>query len=723
MVLRSAPHQLAVALSLLSGMFAAAPASAHPAERTAVIEEVRVVGVRERLQRAGALADTILKTEVIGAEMIDNRNAVNLSEALANTSGINVSNECSMCAVKRIMLNGMKGEQTTILVDGLQMYAMISGFYAVDAIPTTGVDRIEVARGAGASLIAAEAIGGVVNIISAEPTRTGVELDASIGENGYDKASIYATGMFNEGSTRLSLVGQRDRREQMDADGNGVNESPLQDNRNLILRLSQDIGSGDNFTLRAARTDAVIFGGPMLGESFADGVAASIDTVLGRFAYNPSEQLFAGNDVRERFVGNAWETTEWISTEREELAASWLHELNARWNMTLSATRAEHRQDSFYEGFDYRAEDIMYFGDARFNVFLNAQHRLTFGADLRDERMRSDSRAGSANPDYASDAFDYQVNGFYLKDTWSATPDIELSLALRYDTIKADFTDPSKPGREIDEQILSPRLDARWLHGEHWTSRFSAGRGYRAPLSFFETDHGILDAAMGFAIDINALERSNSLTYALSYEDARLTTTASIAWTEVENLAAISETASGVPLLTQLNEDARVLTTDIALSYQFTDRLTVSLTAERFGYDDAFKSSYAIAPIETRVTASVDWMVGEWDLFAYAVWTGSRNLSDYAYEGYERLMAGGAVDPGSLKSTDAPAWWTLDLKASRDLGERFNVYVGVANLFDYTQAGDEQTPLFFDADGGFDVAYIYAPLRGREAYAGIKFSF
>lgn len=59
-----------------------------------------------------------------------------------------------MCGVKRIMLNGMKGEQTTILVDGLPVHTMISGYYAVDAIPTTGVERIEVARGAGASLIA-----------------------------------------------------------------------------------------------------------------------------------------------------------------------------------------------------------------------------------------------------------------------------------------------------------------------------------------------------------------------------------------------------------------------------------------------------------------------------------------------------------------------------------------------------------------------------------------
>jgi hypothetical protein len=54
------------------------------------------------------------------------------------------------------------------------------------------------------------------------------------------------------------------------------------------------------------------------------------------------------------------------------------------------------------------------------------------------------------------------------------------------------------------------------------------------------------------------------------------------------------------------------------------------------------------------------------------------------------------------------------------------VYVGANNLFDYTQAGDEDTPLHWvstDPADRFDVAYIYGPLRGRELYGGIKYEF
>ncbi|WP_345855022.1 TonB-dependent receptor plug domain-containing protein [Shewanella algae] len=720
------PTYLAVVLAaLLSPQLMAAETEEAQEPAAENMERLSVVGVRQRLEQAGTLANTIMKTEVIDASIIENKNAVNLSEAIDNSPGVKVSNECSMCGVKRIMLNGMKGEQTTILVDGLPVHTMISGYYAVDAIPTTGIERIEVARGAGASLIAPEAIGGTINIISYEPTENGAELDIAAGENGYRKVGFLGKGVSEDGRTRATLVAQYDDRDQFDADDNKVNEAPLQENRSVTARISQDIGDFDNLVLRIANIQSEIFGGPMLGSNFADGTASSIGSVLSGFDDKPSEpqQLFEDGDIRKRYKGKAWETTEWIKTERNEASLAWLKEFSDDWNMHLAVSYAEHKQDSFYEGFDYTADDKMWFFDARFNYLLNDSHLLTFGADLRTEEMRSHSRAGSANPDYVSDSFDYDVKGLYLQDTWQVTDALEVAMALRYDSITADFTDPSKPGTELDESILSPRVDIRLRHNELWTSRLSAGRGYRAPLSFFETDHGILDGSLGFDIDIDELERSNSVNYALSYEGDRLTSTASVAWTEVEHLAALTTNDQGIPLLTQLDEKASVVTTDIALGYRLTDDLTVNLTGEHFDYDSVFKSSYAVAPVEERVTLSVDWDVNDWEFFANLVWIGSRDLSQYGYEGYNRLDANGKVDPDSKKRIDAPSYFTLDLRASYQFNDNLSFYTGVSNLFDYTQAGDEESPLFYDAEGAFDVGYIYGPLRGREIYAGMKLVF
>ena len=722
---------LVAGTAFLSASVVSADSAQNEPEAKKQLEEVNVVGVRKRLEKAGALADTILKTEVIGITKIEDKNAVNLSEAIDNSAGVRVSNDCSMCGFKRIMLNGLKGDQTVILVDSLPTHTLISGFYAVDAIPTTGIKSIEVARGAGASLIAPEAIGGTVNIVTVQPSENGAELDISSGENGYQKIGVLGTGVSLDGATHVTLIGQYDVRDQFDGDDNLVSESPFMENGSYTARLSHDFGLRDNVTVRYSQVNSEVFGGPMLGNNFADGRASSVGAVISRHDGQGTDfqDLFVDGDVSQNFIGKAWETSEWIKTDREEFAVSWLHELSDVWNVTLSLSHAEHLQDSFYEGFDYFADDEMLFLDARFNWFASAEHLITFGIDNRDEEMRSDSFAGTTSLDendenhYVSDSFDYQVQGFYIQDTWQAADNLDVSMAIRFDQIEADFIDPSKPGVEIDENIVSPRFDIRYLHNDRWTSRLSSGRGYRAPLSFFETDHGLLDSGAGFAVDVDELERSLSATYALSFEGEKLTATLSLAHTEVENLAALDETDGGVPLLTQVEEEARVSATDLALGYDVLDNLTLNLILENFEYDEAFRSSYTSAPVEERITLSMDWDVSGWDIFANLVWFGSRDLNDYGYEAVNRIDTNGAVVDGSDKTTDSPAFYTVDFRVSRELNGNLSMYLGANNLFDYNQANDEESPLMFDSAGEYDVAYIYGPLRGREAYAGLKYKF
>lgn len=675
-----------------------------------VIEEVHVTSLRQRLYDKGMLKDVIQKTEVISSVSIEQMQAASLTEAIAETPGVRVNNECSMCGVKRVMLNGLRGEHTTILVDGIPTYTMMSGFYGLDAAASAGIESIEIARGAGASLIAPEAMGGTINLVTKSARENGAEIDLSAGENGYRKTSLVATGISDDERSQLTFIAQYDDRDEFDADDNGVAENPVLENTSYTLRFSQDIGDNDNIVARLSHAESEILGGP---------TNTGIGRVLADYYADPdyeSPSLFEDDDVRNDFIGRSWETTEWIESTRREISLSWLHEFSARLNMALTASNNKHDQDSFYEGFLYDAENEMTYLDARFNYSVNNDHHLTFGIDNRSEDLRSETN--STSPDYVSDSFDYDTKGIYIQDTWTATEDLQISLALRYDQVKADFVDPSKPGNEIDENILSPRLDMRYTHDDKWTSRFSAGRGYRAPLSFFESDHGILDGDLGFNIEVDELERSRSANYALSYEYDRLSATGSLAYTEVENLASLSETDTGVPVLNQLNEDASVFVADIALSYQLTDELNLSLTLEDVNYNDEFKQSYGVVPIEQRAVLSSDWDVNGFDVYVSATWVGSRDLGDYGTPESPTFDAAGNL----AKSKKAESYWTLDFRISKELTEQWQVYIGANNLFDYTQAEDMETPLFYE-DGGYDVAHIYGPMRGREAYAGVKFTF
>lgn len=676
------------------------------------VEHIEVQGVRSRLMSSGALKDGIAKTELLSDQYIKDTQAASLADAIQNAIGIRVSNECSMCGAKRVMINGMKGEHTNVLVDGIPMHTMISGFYGMDSVAASGLGAIEIARGAGASLTSPEAIGGTVNLVTKYASHNEISLDASTGSDGYRKVSAVASGVSDDKNTKVTLISQYDHRDQFDGDKNGVSENPALTNQSFTLNLSHDIGYSDNIRVRYNQTGSEVFGGPVLGDtthSVADALASVID--------GEADALFEGGDVRNRFIGNAWETAEWVKTEREEASISWLHEFSGELNLTTSLSYVDHVQDSFYEGIDYRADDVMHYVSARFNYDVNEHHLLSFGFDYRDEEMRSSSRALEQLDNYVSDSFDYVTAGLFLQDTWVPNDQFELAAALRIDRIKADFVDEAKPGTEIDKTLVSPRVDMRYLHNDQFTSRLSFGQGYRAPLSFFESDHGILDAGKGYIVAVDRPERSNSVTYSLNYDSEKFTLTASGAYTEVDHLATLDHDEDGTPVLDQLTETASVTALDIAANYQIFSEWSLSVIAEQYRYDDTFKTSFAIAPAEQRVTLSSDWDYRGWDVVAAATWVASRDLKDYGYHGYNKN------DGTALKSTDASAYATVDLKITKALSEHLKLYAGATNLFDYNQAADMDSPLMFDQEGGYDVVYIYGPLRGRTAYAGVSYEF
>ncbi|MBQ1783514.1 MAG: TonB-dependent receptor [Gammaproteobacteria bacterium] len=692
------------------------------------VEVIEVQGVRQRLERKGQLGDMIEKTELISSAELFNSQSATLSEAIDTAPGIRVSNECSMCGIKRVMINGLKGEHTTILVDGVPMHSMVSSYYGMDAISTAGIDSIEIARGSGASMIAPEAIGGTINIITKTPYRNAVEADLSTGTDGYRNASVMGTAVTKDGKGGALVTAQSYTADGFDGDGNGVGETAAMDNQSLSVKLTYDFSPRDNAELRYARFTSDIMGGP-----FGVSRDAALSSLIN--GDTPFGQWFEDGDVSQRYLAQPWETTEAIDSKREELTLRWLRELADDWSLTTTGSTVDHGQDSFYEGFDYRNQDRIYYGDLRLSWSGLDNHLITFGVDGRNEEMRSQSdalvRMQQDDPSLTGDSFDYQTWGAYVQDTWTINDALELQVALRFDHITADFVDQTEVGDELSETLLSPRAHLRYLHNQQWTSRLSAGYGYRAPLAFFESDHGILED--GFQIAIDELEESRSVNYALSFEGEALVATASAAYTEIDHLAWIETEGVERPTLLNLDQKVSVATYDLMASYQLTDWLSVDGGIEHFDYSKAYQGTFSVAPLEQRVTAGFDAEWQGWDLVASASWIGSRDLSKYGYgDRYNRFVDAnnnGLVEVGELqdpKSTDAPSFVTVDLKLSKALDDVWQLYAGVNNLFDYNQAADGESPLYWaDADGeaAYDVAHIWGPLYGRQVYAGLKATF
>lgn len=657
------------------------------------------------IQHKGLLKDLVEKTEVIDQKELEHTQSSTLSEAIEKEAGISVTTGCSICGLKRVQINGLKGEHTTVLIDGIPFNSTVSSFYGMDAIGTADIESIEIARGAGTSLTAPEAIGGTINIIPRKPRKNTIETDLSVGTLGTKNYSVLGEAMSADKKTGILVSAAYHTQDQVDNDHNGVSESPSLENQSLSLMVTHQFSPYDSIELKASHFTSNSFGGPMVSESSA---------VAGYDVNNPEDPAFDGGNVNNPLTSNPMSVLERINTTRDEIYLKQRHTLNSTMNLQTTLAYAEQFQDSLYEGADYLNTDTTYFGDIKIDHALNNNHFLTYGTDVKIETARSQSVAFFDVANMDKDDFDYTALGVYAQDAWMIDDKNELTLAFRTAKITTDWRAKTAQGNEIDETMLVPRFLWRHNHTNDLTSRLSAGMGYRAPLTFFESEHGLLDS--GFDMAITELEKSKGASYALSYDANGLNITVSAAYTQVKNLAYINED-SGTPTLQNLSETVSVKNGDIAIGYELMEGLNLSGVYEMYRYDDLYKSHLSLASIEQRARFSVDYDINGWELYTEATWVGARDLTPYGYtDRYNDLAL------TSPKNTTAPAYTTVDLKISKELDKNFSFYAGAKNLFDTLQT-DTESPLFYDAQGGFDSAHIWGPLRGRMVYAGLKATF
>lgn len=657
------------------------------------------------IQHKGTLKDLVEKTESINHKELDATLSATLSEAIDHQAGVSITTGCSICGLKRVQMNGLKGEHTTVLVDGIPFNSTVSSFYGMDAISTADIDDIEISRGSGMSLTAPEAIAGIINIIPRKPRKNGVEVDLSIGTIGTKNYSILGEAISKDQNTGVLVSASYHNRNQVDNDHNGVSESPSLQNQAMSIMLTHQFSSIDSIEFKISHLTSDSLGGPMVSESSA---------VAGYDANNPEDPAFQGGDVNNPLSSNAMSVLERINTTRDEIYLKQRHTLTNAMNFQTTLAYAEQQQDSLYEGSDYLNTDKTYFGDMKIDHALNTNHFLTYGADAKFEMARSQSVAFFEVAGRDKDDFDYTALGLYLQDAWMINDQNELTIALRAAKITTDWRDKTMQNDEIDKTLLVPRLHWRHNHTPSLTSRLSAGIGYRSPLTFFESEHGLLDN--GFDMAITELEKSKGVSYALSFDTNRLNMTASVAYTKVKNLAYIDDSAT-TPVLRNSHETVRVKNADITVNYELNDGLNLSGSYEFYRYDEAYKSHLSLAAIEQRARINIDYDLNGWEIYTEATWTGGRNLVPYGYHNrYNDTLA------TSSKQTTSPEFATVDLKISKALTKNFTLYAGAKNLFNYVQT-DTESPLFFDSSGGFDSAHVWGPLRGRMTYIGLKTIF
>jgi iron complex outermembrane recepter protein len=377
-----------IAVALLSAAGARAQQTASLADLS--LEQLGNIEVTSVSGRAESLMDAAASIYVITAEDIRRSAATSLPEALRLAPNLQVASlNAAQYSISARGFNNAIGNKLLVLIDGRTVYSpLFSGvFWDSNDVVLEDIERIEVVSGPGGTLWGANAVNGVINIITraASATQGAAASVVRSGSGGYEMARwggrlgeaghyrVYALtadhadtrradGFVRPDSASKDQAGFRsdwaDRAGQFTLQGDAYtggkypanNLAPKQSAENLLGRWSGSFANGSPFKVQAyvdhtRRDDVTLFRDE----------ATTFDV---QFSHEPTmpagHQLLWGAGYRRTHdVTNASTTAEFLPGERN---LSWAnvfaqHDLQIGEKGTFTAgAKAEH---NIYTGWEF----------------------------------------------------------------------------------------------------------------------------------------------------------------------------------------------------------------------------------------------------------------------------------------------------------------------------------------------------------------------------------
>ena len=125
-------------------------------------DDVFVTATRTPILKNNVIADVT----TISSEDIERAGSSSLPELLQRQPGIEISNLGGAGKVSTLSIRGSSSTHSIVLIDGMRVGAATSGFSAIEHIPLSQIEKIEILRGPASSLYGQDAIGGVIQIFT-----------------------------------------------------------------------------------------------------------------------------------------------------------------------------------------------------------------------------------------------------------------------------------------------------------------------------------------------------------------------------------------------------------------------------------------------------------------------------------------------------------------------------------------------------------------------------
>lgn len=422
------------------------------------LNEVVVSGTLKAVKRL----ESAVPVEVYSTVFFKKNPTPSIYEALQNINGVRPQLNCGVCNTGDIHINGLEGPYTLVLIDGMPIVSSLSTVYGLSGIPNSLVERIEIVKGPASSLYGSEAVGGLINIITKNPTNAPL-FSADYFTTSYFESNLDLGMKFNAGKKATSIVGVNyfNYDQVVDKDKDNFTDVTLSERVSVFNKWSFARDNNRLFTIAARGMYEDRWGGDVRWEKKHRGG----DEIYGESIY----------------------------TKRGELIGS--YQLPFEEKLMLSFSGNVHYQDSRYGTTSYIANQKIGFLQLTWDKKIG---RNDFLAGIANRYSYYDD-----NTPATKEAESTWLPGIFVQDEITLSKQSLVLLGMRYDY------------NSIHGSIVTPRVAYRWKKNENTIFRLNAGTGFRV-VNLFTEDHAALTGSRDVVIQ-NDLKPEQSVNANLNY--------------------------------------------------------------------------------------------------------------------------------------------------------------------------------------------------------------
>ena len=414
---------------------------------------------------------------VITQEDLKLTGATNLADALQSVPGLHIT-PSNFGNRPNPHFRGLAATKTLLMINGNSTRDLVWGFGIFwKGLPVSAIDRVEIIRGPGSALFGADAMAGVINVI----TKTAGDIkDSEVGvrAGSFDTQSAWAQHGTEVNGYRLGFTADvsttdgHDPLIETDRLSGGANDAfsyaPGEAGfgyENLDLRMSV---AKDDWQLLLSYMEHNNLETGLTGAGILDPLTEGSDDRLNiDWLYsNPDFTENWGLEMEARFQDLSYSSGDGF----QETPPGYNSYPDGQLNQMRADERHYHVNVSgLYHGF--KAHEIKLGMGYQVQDLFNTEQYVNFGK----RPDGSDILPGDGFTDLSDSALvfapedDREIFYSYVQDVWAINEELELTAGLRYDNY-SDFGN-----------TWNPRLALVWQPNEKVTAKFLYGEAFQAP--------------------------------------------------------------------------------------------------------------------------------------------------------------------------------------------------------------------------------------------------